>query len=103
MTGPRGMIGIPIDVDPLYAGDLVDSCRVCGCTDGRACWPTCSWVEDPLGLGHLCSRCLAIAVAVTDRDLFDPPSPLLGMAIMAIAGFLTGAVAVHLAHVVGLL
>lgn len=28
------------------------ACRVCGCTDERACDPPCWWVED-----DLCSRC----------------------------------------------
>lgn len=27
-------------------------CRACGCTDARACWPTCWWVEP-----DLCSMC----------------------------------------------
>lgn len=54
--------------DPLTITER--HCRTCGCTDDRACVPTCSWVDDPLGLGDLCSRCLAIAVSVTDGD-FD--------------------------------
>lgn len=29
-------------------------CRVCGCTDEAACFPTCWWVEP-----DLCSRCAA--------------------------------------------
>ena len=32
------------------------TCRVCGCTDERACEGGCSWVPDPEG-GDLCSRC----------------------------------------------
>lgn len=34
------------------------ACRVCGCTDEQACDGGCEWVEDPEGLGELCSRCL---------------------------------------------
>lgn len=41
----------------LIAVDVV-SCRVCGCTDEQACEGGCVWVEDPEGLGDLCSSCL---------------------------------------------
>lgn len=34
-------------------------CRVCGCTDDNACPGGCCWVEDPEGLGDLCSACFA--------------------------------------------
>jgi len=34
------------------------TCRVCGCTDEEACEGGCHWVEDPDGMGELCSRCL---------------------------------------------
>ncbi|HEY7202431.1 MAG TPA: ParB/RepB/Spo0J family partition protein [Candidatus Dormibacteraeota bacterium] len=37
----------------------VPTCRVCGCTTEEACPGGCTWVEDPAGLGDLCSRCLA--------------------------------------------
>lgn len=30
------------------------TCRVCGCTDERACPPTCAWVDAER---TLCSRC----------------------------------------------
>lgn len=33
---------------------MLAACRVCGCTDEAACWPTCWWVEP-----DLCSRCAA--------------------------------------------
>jgi hypothetical protein len=33
-------------------------CRVCGCTDHDACPGGCWWVEDPEGIGELCSACL---------------------------------------------
>ncbi|MGE5572977.1 MAG: hypothetical protein ACM3ZU_08175 [Bacteroidota bacterium] len=36
----------------------VARCRVCGCTDDNACEGGCYWVQDPEGLGDLCSRCL---------------------------------------------
>lgn len=36
---------------------LVERCRMCGCTENRACDGGCWWVEDPLGLGPLCSEC----------------------------------------------
>ena len=29
-------------------------CRVCGCSEDRACWPPCSWVK---GQGDICSTC----------------------------------------------
>jgi ParB/RepB/Spo0J family partition protein len=38
--------------------DDVPRCRVCGCSDEQACEGGCTWVEDPEGLGDLCSRCL---------------------------------------------
>lgn len=37
------------------------ACRICGCTDERACEPWCTWVPDPAGAGDLCSRCLPSA------------------------------------------
>jgi hypothetical protein len=39
--------------------DDIPTCRKCGCTDEEACEGGCSWVEDPEGLGDLCSACLA--------------------------------------------
>lgn len=33
-------------------------CRVCGCTEDEPCEGGCWWVEDPEGLGDLCSSCL---------------------------------------------
>lgn len=32
-------------------------CRVCGCTEDRACPGGCCWVPDPRMLGDLCSTC----------------------------------------------
>ena len=32
-------------------------CRVCGCTQDRACEQGCTWVPDPTGVGPLCSSC----------------------------------------------
>lgn len=40
-------------IDPVMAPRR---CRVCGCTDARACPPTCCWVE-----ADLCSSCKAAA------------------------------------------
>ena len=37
--------------------DDVARCRVCGCTEEEACEGGCTWVEDPLDDGDLCSRC----------------------------------------------
>lgn len=34
------------------------TCRICGCTEDRACEGGCFWVEDPENLGDLCSNCL---------------------------------------------
>ncbi|GAA3172244.1 hypothetical protein [Nonomuraea salmonea] len=33
------------------------ACRVCGCTDERACPGGCAWVSDPFVLSDLCSAC----------------------------------------------
>jgi hypothetical protein len=35
----------------------IPHCRVCGCTDYHACPGGCYWVEDPEGMGDLCSQC----------------------------------------------
>lgn len=46
--------------------EAVRACRVCGCTQERACDNGaygCWWVDDPLGLGPLCSSCLPRVVA----------------------------------------
>jgi hypothetical protein len=45
----------------LESWDLPTHCRVCGCTDQQACERGCVWVEDPIGLGDLCSSCLPVA------------------------------------------
>jgi hypothetical protein len=45
---------------PLSTPAAERQCRVCGCTDARACWPTCWWVE-----ADLCSMC---AQRIRDRD-----------------------------------
>lgn len=37
--------------------DGVPRCRVCGCTDERACPGGCHWGPDPTMAGDLCSRC----------------------------------------------
>jgi hypothetical protein len=45
----RDAIERPVEVATLEVGR---KCRVCGCTDARACEGGCSWVRD-----DLCSRC----------------------------------------------
>lgn len=44
---------------PPFDSSVFDepTCRVCGCTDFEACEGGCVWVEDPAGLGDLCSSC----------------------------------------------
>jgi ParB/RepB/Spo0J family partition protein len=39
--------------------DDVARCRVCSCSEDEPCEGGCEWVEDPLDLGDLCSRCAA--------------------------------------------
>lgn len=48
-----------VDVDDV---EEEPACRVCGCTDERACPGGCYWVPDPEQLVDLCSDC---AVDVT--------------------------------------
>jgi hypothetical protein len=52
-TRDAAIVGLMID--PSHR-EGVRACRVCGCTDARACEGGCCWVEDPAG-GNLCSRC----------------------------------------------
>ena len=40
------------------------ACRVCGCTQDRACDGGCSWVDD-----DLCSSCAVESVEITDAGL----------------------------------
>lgn len=35
----------------------IEQCRVCGCSDLEPCEDGCWWVQDPAGLGDVCSRC----------------------------------------------
>lgn len=44
-------------------GVTIRSCRVCGCTDDRACPGSCYWVED-----DLCSNCTAAEQGDNDAD-----------------------------------
>lgn len=56
-------------------GDILDDlsltaadktfCRMCRCTNDRACAGGCWWVVDPAGIGDLCSACRPAAL----RDL----------------------------------
>jgi hypothetical protein len=50
-------IALPEWLCALIDMALEPRCRVCGCTDEQACAGGCFWVEDPEGLGDLCSRC----------------------------------------------
>ncbi len=53
----------PTEDDLNQIGELLDlagdaiarRCRVCGCTDDNACYPTCSWSEP-----DLCSLCVDV-------------------------------------------
>ena len=42
---------------PAGRTDLVPTCRVCGCSEFNACFPSCWWVTYPAGLNPLCSAC----------------------------------------------
>jgi hypothetical protein len=57
---PR-VLGGEADPEPVFD---VATCRVCGCTDMRACEPPCSWVEP-----DLCSAC--IDDEPTEDDIAD--------------------------------
>jgi ParB-like chromosome segregation protein Spo0J len=48
-----------LDDEEDEEGFDVPTCRECGCTDEEACEGGCSWVEDPEGIGDLCSACVA--------------------------------------------
>jgi hypothetical protein len=52
----------------LEPDDGIARCRVCGCTEDRACPGGCSWVEDPR-MGDLCSACDGALVRITVEDL----------------------------------
>ena len=54
--------------------ELVDKCRVCGCTDGNECETGfgCYWVEefkDPTRIGRLCSTCAENAPRSADAEV----------------------------------
>jgi hypothetical protein len=77
LTGPNDVCGEwHTDTEPpahLGLAEFVDierpaggtTCRVCGCTDERACEGGCTWVED-----DLCSKC---AIARRDAEYRLPP------------------------------
>jgi hypothetical protein len=46
-----------IFTDAYTAPVGLGTCRACGCTDERACPPTCAWVNEER---TLCSRCWAM-------------------------------------------
>lgn len=74
---PAEHVGFPHPAGGYVCADcshLLDPfCRVCGCTEDSACWPTCSWVEDPFELGFLCSCC-----GPRQWQLWDDISEMLG-------------------------
>lgn len=47
------LLGVQLQVE-LSPAQVVGICRVCGCTDDKACHGNCSWVDDD---HTLCSRC----------------------------------------------
>lgn len=50
----------------MSTGTDVARCRVCGCTEDRACPGGCHWVFDRTGQGDLCSSCAGEA-EISDR------------------------------------
>lgn len=80
--------------DSLLAGPDERRCRVCGCTDDRACEGGCYWVAD-----DICSAC---AVAALERALAPEPTngrrwedhvPAGGGAVRVVRGFVPCVVA----------
>lgn len=51
----------------------LDACRICGCTETNACEAGCHWVDDPAGIGPLCSECLDTVGTVHDPELPSGP------------------------------
>lgn len=47
------------------------ACRVCGCTDAKACAGGCSWVPDPWQNDALCSACLPTDPAAIPKAISD--------------------------------
>lgn len=52
----------PFPGDDVIPPGIAGTCRVCGCTDARACPEGCAWAD---GTETLCTSC----VAVPDREL----------------------------------
>jgi len=48
------------------------ACRVCGCTEELDCEDGCWWVEDPEGVGELCSACAPATVWPGPTSSSDP-------------------------------
>lgn len=44
------------------------ACRMCGCTENRACVGGCWWVPDALMLGELCSACQAFMAQAEEAE-----------------------------------
>lgn len=42
----------------IESGTASARCRVCGCSDVEPCEDGCMWVQDPEGIGDICSRCV---------------------------------------------
>lgn len=43
--GPKGVRRFRFEQPPTYVVEELRTCRVCGCTDDRACDPPCAWIE----------------------------------------------------------
>ena len=80
------------ELERLRAEQDLARCRVCGCTDEQACDGGCTWVEDPRGMGDLCSTCLpdvegleALRDGLTARHVVPGDNPVVD-ALAAIDG-----------------
>lgn len=63
-----------------FANGMVDepACRICGCTQNRACVGGCSWVPDPVG--PLCSAC-AVETAEQSAAIVDANLSQMGVTL----------------------
>lgn len=66
---------------------LTRRCRVCGCTDERACPGGCSWVEE-----DLCSACVMTARRIRDEVEAVPSPPGTSQAVVVITEVSSGLV-----------
>lgn len=82
----------PSSVDSAAGPGGADACRVCGCTEDRACPDGCWWVPDPAGLGELCSSC-AVALAGGPGAVLQAIYAVLAVARAGLAAAAGGAAA----------